>query len=49
MEVALVLQPSFDHALVVFLSSRQGRLQIEQTLVARGIEQGLVLVYQKLV
>ena len=49
MEVVLALQPSFDHALVVFLSFHQGHLQTEQMLVARGTEQGLVLGYQKLV
>ena len=48
MGVVLALQPSFDRALVVFLSSHQGRLQTEQKLVVRGTEQGLVLTYQKL-
>ncbi len=49
MEVVLVIQPSSDHALVVFLSSRQDRLQTEQMIVVHGTVQGLVLVYQKLV
>ena len=49
MEVVLVLQPSFDHALVAFLSSHQDHLQTEQRLVVRGTEQDLVLTYQKLV